>query len=81
MTGYMSSIRSLCPGRESWKIRARVIRKWEIAPTSDPAKPYVLQLVLIDSEMMECWYQSVEERISASTVCPPSPKVVHDRCS
>ncbi|XP_057452415.1 uncharacterized protein LOC130744238 [Lotus japonicus] len=50
MTEYMSSIRSLCPGRETWKIRARVIRKWEMAPTSDLAKPYALQLVLIDSE-------------------------------
>ncbi|XP_057426382.1 uncharacterized protein LOC130719789 [Lotus japonicus] len=46
----MNSIRSLCPGREAWRIRARVVRKWEMAPTADPSKPYAIQLVLIDSE-------------------------------
>ncbi|XP_057421320.1 uncharacterized protein LOC130715258 [Lotus japonicus] len=46
----MNSIRSLCPGRQAWKIRARVIRKWEMSPAAEPSKPYALQLVLIDSE-------------------------------
>lgn len=48
----MNSIKSLRPGREAWRIRARVIRKWEMAPTSEPSKPYALQLVLIDSEVI-----------------------------
>lgn len=52
LPAYMNSIRSLHPGREAWKIRARVVRKWEMAPTSEPSKPYSLQLVLIDSEVI-----------------------------
>ncbi|XP_057439884.1 uncharacterized protein LOC130731626 isoform X1 [Lotus japonicus] len=50
LSNEMNSIRSLCPGRQAWKIRARVIRKWEMEPNAEPSKPYAMQLVLIDSE-------------------------------
>ena len=47
----VSCIDALRPGREAWKVIARVLRMWESCPIGDPANPYALQLLLIDVEV------------------------------
>src|ERR1044072_3673742 len=50
-SAMVSPISSLRPGREAWKVVARVLRVWECAPIGDPSNPYALQILLIDSEV------------------------------
>ncbi|XP_057452159.1 uncharacterized protein LOC130743972 [Lotus japonicus] len=50
--GINSPLKSLCGGRDTWRIKVRVIRVWEMSPVSQPSKPYAMSLVLVDSDGM-----------------------------
>ena len=48
----VTPIRSLCSGRDTWKVVVRVIRVWESAPITDQSNPYALHMLLIDTEVL-----------------------------
>ncbi|XP_057452136.1 uncharacterized protein LOC130743943 [Lotus japonicus] len=48
-SGRVALLSSLCSGKSTWKIQARVVRIWEAYPVHDPLSPFALNLVLIDS--------------------------------
>ncbi|XP_057418862.1 uncharacterized protein LOC130713078 [Lotus japonicus] len=48
--GPFHPLRVLRPGKDTWKVKVRVLRQWEMFPAGEPSKPYALNLVLIDSE-------------------------------
>ena len=48
----VTPIVSLCSGRDTWKVVARVIHIWESAPITDPSNPYALHMLLVDSEVL-----------------------------
>ena len=50
-TRPVNPIRTLIPGRDTWKLRVRVLRVWERAPSGAPLDPYALEIVLMDVEV------------------------------
>ncbi|XP_057425548.1 replication protein A 70 kDa DNA-binding subunit C-like [Lotus japonicus] len=50
LASNLNSVANLCNGRESWRIKVRVVRMWEMCPISEPGKPFAVQMVLIDAE-------------------------------
>lgn len=50
LSASLNSVASLCSGRDTWRIKVRVVRMWEMCPISEPGKPFAVQMVLIDAE-------------------------------
>ncbi|XP_057417661.1 replication protein A 70 kDa DNA-binding subunit C-like [Lotus japonicus] len=48
--GGFNSVASICHGRDTWRIRVRVLRIWEMCPIADLENPFAVQLVLMDAE-------------------------------
>ncbi|KAJ1397111.1 hypothetical protein SESBI_32017 [Sesbania bispinosa] len=38
------------PGRQTWRLKVRVERMWEMFPLDEPSKPFFVEMVLLDSE-------------------------------
>lgn len=65
LASNLNSVASLCNGRESWRIKVRVVRMWEMCPISEPGKPFAVQMVLIDAEV---WPDSVNVSICMNCI-------------
>ncbi|XP_057435225.1 ras-related protein RAB1BV-like [Lotus japonicus] len=50
-TSLFNPLSCLFPGKDTWKIKVRVLRQWEMFPIGDSSKPYAINLVLIDSQI------------------------------
>ncbi|KAJ1390048.1 Zinc finger, GRF-type [Sesbania bispinosa] len=50
MSGGLDLVKQLCPGRQNWRIKVRVIRLWDMAPIDQPSLPFSIDMVLMDSE-------------------------------
>ncbi|XP_057426086.1 uncharacterized protein LOC130719476 [Lotus japonicus] len=48
--GQLQPLRCIRTGKSTWKIRARVVRMWEVCPVNEPSRPFALNVVLIDAE-------------------------------
>ncbi|KAJ1411077.1 hypothetical protein SESBI_21434 [Sesbania bispinosa] len=48
-TGY-HSIDSLCGRRQNWRLKVKLVRKWNMAAVATPDDPYALQILFVDEE-------------------------------
>ncbi|KAJ1431361.1 Nucleic acid-binding, OB-fold [Sesbania bispinosa] len=50
MGGPFDMISAIHPGKDSWRLRVRVVRLWEMCSIVDPTKPFAIDMVLMDVE-------------------------------
>ncbi|KAJ1383205.1 hypothetical protein SESBI_43577 [Sesbania bispinosa] len=50
MAGPFDMISAIHPGKDSWRLRVRVARLWEMCSIVDPSRPFAIDMVLIDVE-------------------------------
>ncbi|XP_057445528.1 uncharacterized protein LOC130737715 isoform X3 [Lotus japonicus] len=50
----LNPLRSICigidPKKDTWRVKVRVLRVWDMFPVGEPSKPYAIHVVLIDVE-------------------------------
>lgn len=56
MAGALNPLRSICigidPKKDTWRVKVRVLRVWDMFPVGEPSKPYAIHVVLIDVEVV-----------------------------
>ncbi|KAJ1418964.1 Nucleic acid-binding, OB-fold [Sesbania bispinosa] len=50
MAGPFDKVSAIHPGKESWRLRVRVVRLWEMCSIVDPTNPFAIDMVLLDVE-------------------------------
>ncbi|KAJ1440451.1 hypothetical protein SESBI_02024 [Sesbania bispinosa] len=43
-------VKNVSPGKQTWRLKVRVERLWEMFPLDEPTKPFSIEMVLIDAE-------------------------------
>ncbi|KAJ1395049.1 hypothetical protein SESBI_33672 [Sesbania bispinosa] len=49
---HFHAIRRISGRRESWRLRVKVVRLWNMAPVAKPNDPFATQMVLVDEEVL-----------------------------
>ncbi|KAJ1426402.1 Nucleic acid-binding, OB-fold [Sesbania bispinosa] len=49
MAGVYDLIKEVYPGRQNWRLKARIIRLWEMCPMEQPGNPFAIKMVMIDA--------------------------------
>ncbi|KAJ1392000.1 Nucleic acid-binding, OB-fold [Sesbania bispinosa] len=50
MAGVYDLIKDVYPGNQSWMVKARIIRLWEMCPMEQPDNPLAIEMVMIDAQ-------------------------------
>ncbi|KAJ1382072.1 hypothetical protein SESBI_44584 [Sesbania bispinosa] len=50
MASVFDSLKNIHPGRQTWRLKVRVERMWEMFPLDEPSKPFSIEMVLLDAE-------------------------------
>ncbi|KAJ1391441.1 hypothetical protein SESBI_36682 [Sesbania bispinosa] len=50
MAGPFDMINAIHPGKDSWRLRVRVVRLWEMCSIAEPTNPFAFDMVLMDVE-------------------------------
>ncbi|KAJ1435999.1 Nucleic acid-binding, OB-fold [Sesbania bispinosa] len=50
MVGPFDKVSAIHPGKDSWRLRVRVVRLWEMCSIVDPTNPFAIDMVLLDVE-------------------------------
>ncbi|KAJ1390611.1 hypothetical protein SESBI_37352 [Sesbania bispinosa] len=50
MDGPFDMISAIHPGKDSWRLRVRVVCLWEMCSIAEPTKPFAIDMVLMDIE-------------------------------
>ncbi|KAJ1384830.1 Nucleic acid-binding, OB-fold [Sesbania bispinosa] len=52
MASVFYVVKNISPGKQTWRLKVRVERVWEMFPLDEPAKPFSVEMVLMDSKPM-----------------------------
>jgi hypothetical protein len=50
------SLHEILPGRESWRIKVRVLRMWKVPGFINPSEPNSMEMVLVDEKVWICFF-------------------------
>ncbi|KAJ1384828.1 Nucleic acid-binding, OB-fold [Sesbania bispinosa] len=50
MASVFDVVKNISPGKQTWRLKVRVERVWEMFPLDEPAKPFFVEMVLMDSK-------------------------------
>ncbi|TKY53417.1 hypothetical protein E2542_SST24947 [Spatholobus suberectus] len=50
VAGPFDSVKDIYGGRDTWRLKVRVIWMWNVCSLCDPSSPFAIEMVLIDSE-------------------------------
>ncbi|KAJ1381739.1 hypothetical protein SESBI_44868 [Sesbania bispinosa] len=48
MAGVYDEVHNIFSGRQSWKLKVRVVRVWEMYPIYEPSRMFTVEMVLVD---------------------------------
>ncbi|KAJ1430136.1 hypothetical protein SESBI_07920 [Sesbania bispinosa] len=52
VSGLFHSVSNLCGRRENWRLRVKLVRKWNMCVVASPNDPYALQMVFVDEQVV-----------------------------
>ncbi|KAJ1393804.1 hypothetical protein SESBI_34688 [Sesbania bispinosa] len=50
MEGLYDLIKDVYQGRQNWRLKARIVRLWELCPMEQPGSPFAIEMVVIDAQ-------------------------------
>ncbi|KAJ1376352.1 hypothetical protein SESBI_50028 [Sesbania bispinosa] len=50
MAGMYDLVKDVFPGKQTWRLKVRIVRIWEMCPIDHPANPFAIEMVMMDAE-------------------------------